>query len=132
TLVCGGKRWGDQGYFYEPTLLGGVSEEMRVAFEETFGPVAPLFTFDTEEEVLARANHVNYGLAAYVYTRDIGRATRMTENLQYGIVGLNDPLPGGAVQAPFGGWKESGLGREGGHHGLDVFLETKYISTVVE
>lgn len=132
TLVCGGKRWGDKGYFYEPTLLGGVSEEMRIAVEETFGPVAPMFTFETEAEVLARANHEQYGLAAYVYTRDISRATRMTEGLQYGIIGLNDPLPGGAVQAPFGGWKESGLGREGGHHGLDVFLETKYISTVVE
>ena len=132
SLVCGGKRWGDKGYFYEPTLLSGVTEEMRIAVEETFGPVAPLFTFETEEDVLARANHANYGLAAYVYTRDIGRATRMTEGLQYGIVGLNDPLPGGAVQAPFGGWKESGLGREGGHHGLDVFLETKYISTVVD
>ncbi|MGZ4122842.1 MAG: NAD-dependent succinate-semialdehyde dehydrogenase [Tumebacillaceae bacterium] len=131
TLVCGGKRWGEAGYFYEPTLLTGVTDEMKISVEETFGPVAPIFTFETEEEVLARANNSDYGLAAYVYTKDLGRSIRVTEGLEYGIIGLNDPLPAGAVQAPFGGMKESGLGREGGHHGIEGFLETKYISTMI-
>jgi succinate-semialdehyde dehydrogenase/glutarate-semialdehyde dehydrogenase len=104
---------------------------MKISDEETFGPVAPIFTFETEEEVLARANNSDYGLAAYVYTKDLGRSIRVTEGLEYGIIGLNDPLPAGAVQAPFGGMKESGLGREGGHHGIEGFLETKYISTMI-
>jgi succinate-semialdehyde dehydrogenase / glutarate-semialdehyde dehydrogenase len=130
TLVCGGNRWGDAGFFYEPTLLTGVTDEMKISVEETFGPVAPIYTFETEEEVLARANNSDYGLAAYVYTKDLGRSIRVTEGLEYGIIGLNDPLPAGAVQAPFGGMKESGLGREGGHHGIEGFLETKYISTM--
>ncbi|HEU4963341.1 MAG TPA: NAD-dependent succinate-semialdehyde dehydrogenase [Bacilli bacterium] len=130
TLVCGGQRWGEKGFFYEPTILAGVTDDMRIATEETFGPVAPIFTFETEEEVLGRANNSDFGLAAYVYTQNLGRAIRMQEGLEYGIVGVNDPLPAGAVQAPFGGFKESGLGREGGHFGLDVFLEVKYISTM--
>jgi succinate-semialdehyde dehydrogenase/glutarate-semialdehyde dehydrogenase len=129
TVVTGGKRHGEQGFFFEPTLLAGVTEEMRIATEETFGPVAPIFTFETEEEVLERANNSQYGLAAYVYTNDLGRSIRMSEGLEYGIVGVNDPMPANAVQAPFGGWKESGLGREGGHHGIDPFLELKYVST---
>ncbi|KEO84516.1 NAD-dependent succinate-semialdehyde dehydrogenase [Tumebacillus flagellatus] len=129
TVVCGGKRHGEQGFFFEPTLLSGVTEEMRIATEETFGPVAPVFTFETEEDVLERANNSDYGLAAYVYTNDLGRSIRMSEGLQYGIVGLNDPMPANAVQAPFGGMKQSGLGREGGHYGMEPFLEIKYIST---
>jgi len=130
TLLCGGDRHGDKGFFYQATVLGNVTDEMKIASEETFGPVAPIFTFETEEEVLARANNSDYGLAAYVYTNNISRGIRMTEGLEYGIVGLNDPLPAGAVQAPFGGMKESGLGREGGHYGIDPFLEVKYISTM--
>jgi succinate-semialdehyde dehydrogenase / glutarate-semialdehyde dehydrogenase len=129
SLVCGGKKWGDKGNFFEPTLLKGVSEDMQIAIEETFGPVAPIMTFETEEEVLERANHARYGLAAYVFTRDIGRVTRMSEGLEYGIIGINDPIPAAPVQAPFGGFKESGIGREGGHFGLEGFLEYKYIST---
>jgi succinate-semialdehyde dehydrogenase/glutarate-semialdehyde dehydrogenase len=130
-VLCGGARLGEQGLFYLPTVLTGVTEEMQIAVEETFGPVAPIFTFQTEEEVLARANHREYGLAAYVFTRDLGRAVRMSEGLEYGIVGVNDPLPSAAVQAPFGGWKESGIGREGGHFGLEAFLEWKYVSTLI-
>ena len=116
-----------RGYFFEPTLLTGVTDDMLVMREETFGPVAPIASFDREDEVLARANRGPFGLAAYLYTRDLSRAWRVAESLEYGIVGLNDPLPSTA-QAPFGGFKESGLGREGGSEGMDAFLETKYIS----
>ncbi len=119
-----------RGYFYAPTLLTDVRDDMRVMQEETFGPVAPVATFETEDEVVARANHGPYGLAAYLFTRDLGRAWRVAERLEYGIVGVNDPLPSTA-QAPFGGFKESGLGREGGTEGIDAFLETKYVSTVI-
>ncbi|TCP53849.1 succinate semialdehyde dehydrogenase [Tumebacillus sp. BK434] len=128
TLLTGGRREGDKGYFFQATVLNHATEEMQIATEETFGPVAPLFTFQTEEEALARANNTPYGLAAYVFTRDIGRVTRMQEGLDYGIIGMNDPAPSAAIQAPFGGFKESGLAREGGKYGLDPFLETKYIS----
>ncbi|ARU59813.1 succinate-semialdehyde dehydrogenase (NADP(+)) [Tumebacillus avium] len=128
TLLTGGSREGDRGYFFQATVLNNATEEMQIATEETFGPVAPLFTFQTEDEVLARANNTPYGLAAYFFTRDIGRVTRMQEGLDYGIIGANDPAPSAAIQAPFGGFKESGLAREGGKYGLDAFLETKYIS----
>ena len=101
---------------------------MRVMREETFGPVAPVTSFATEEEVLQRANASKYGLAAYAYTNDLSRAWRVAERLEFGIVGINDPLPSTA-QAPFGGFKESGLGREGGPEGMDAFLETKFVST---
>ena len=97
--------------------------------EETFGPVAPVLEFDTEDEVIARANDSNYGLAAYLYTKDLGRAMRTAEALEYGIVGVNDATPASPT-APFGGFKESGLGREGGHDGLAAFLETKLVSIV--
>ena len=115
------------GYFYEPTLIADANETMKICTEETFGPVAPILPFVTEEEVIEKANNSLYGLAAYVFTRDLGRTYRISEALEYGIVGINDPLPGTA-QAPFGGWKESGLGSEGGHYGLEPFLEIKYIS----
>jgi len=129
-LVTGGRRYereGLNGAFYEPTVLSHVNESMAVCREETFGPVAPLISFSTEEEAVAKANDTEYGLASYVFTRDLGRAFRVSESLEYGIVGLNDPLPS-VAQAPFGGWKESGLGSEGGHYGMDAFLEVKYIS----
>jgi succinate-semialdehyde dehydrogenase / glutarate-semialdehyde dehydrogenase len=117
----------DHGYFFEPTVLTDVRDEMLVMREETFGPVAPIATFDSEDEVLERANRGPYGLAAYFYTRDLARAWRVSERLDYGIVGINDPLPSTA-QAPFGGYKESGVGREGGSEGMEAFLETKYVS----
>ncbi|ACV57856.1 NAD-dependent succinate-semialdehyde dehydrogenase [Alicyclobacillus acidocaldarius] len=130
-VVCGGKRLteGDyaKGYFVEPTVLTGVERGMRVLEEETFGPVLPVAVFDTEDEAIRLANDSPYGLAAYVYTRDLGRAVRVAEALEFGIVGVNDGAPV-QTQAPFGGFKESGLGREGGHHAMDEFLEIKHIS----
>jgi succinate-semialdehyde dehydrogenase/glutarate-semialdehyde dehydrogenase len=126
--VVGGKRMEQVGsLFYEPTILTGVTEEMLVTQEETFGPVAPIQVFSDEREAIKKANNTPYGLAAYLYTRDLSRAIRVAEALEYGIVGLNDGLPS-AAQAPFGGFKESGLGREGGRQGIEEYLETKYIS----
>jgi NAD-dependent aldehyde dehydrogenases len=131
-LAAGGKRLTagglDRGWFYEPTVLLNVNESMQIFYEETFGPVAPLIPFETEEEAIRRANDSVYGLAAYVYTRDAGRVVRVSEALEYGMVGVNDPGPAVAYQAPFGGMKQSGLGREGGRQGLMEFLEEKYIS----
>ena len=128
TLICGGRRLTennlDKGYFYAPTILTDVKEEMLIYREETFGPVAPVIPFETEEEVLAMANDTQYGLASYVYTRDISRAMRVFEGLRFGIVGINDINPTAAA-APFGGMKESGLGREGGREGIAEYLETK-------
>lgn len=118
---------GLRGFFFEPTVLFGVRPDMSVACEETFGPVAPVMVFDTEEEVIQRANDTSYGLAAYVYTNDLRRAIRVTEKLEYGVIGINDPIPA-VAHAPFGGWKQSGMGREGGRHGIDEFLEVKYLS----
>jgi succinate-semialdehyde dehydrogenase / glutarate-semialdehyde dehydrogenase len=119
-----------EGLYFEPTVLSGVTEDMLVMHEETFGPVAPVIAFTTEAEVLAAANNTPFGLAAYVWTRDLSRAVRVSEELQYGIVGLNDPIPSTA-QAPFGGIKQSGFGREGGHWGLEEYLYVKYTSVVV-
>lgn len=118
------------GYFYAPTVLGNVSDEMRIVHEETFGPVAPIIPFRTEAEVIAQANRSNYGLAAYLYTRNLGRTIRIGEALQYGMVGINEAILA-IPQAPFGGVKESGVGREGGHHGLDEYLEYKYLNVVL-
>lgn len=117
----------ENGYFYAPTILTGAHDEMECMKDEIFGPLAPIATFKTEEEVIERANNSRYGLAAYVYTESLNRSFRMTEQLEYGIIGLNDALPS-AVQVPFGGYKESGLGREGGHYGIEEYLEVKYIS----
>lgn len=134
-VVTGGQRLteGDlaRGFFYAPTLLDQVTDDMRIVREETFGPVAPIIPFRTEDEVIQRANDTNYGLAAYVFTRSLGRTMRISEALEYGMVGVNDSLLA-VPQAPFGGIKESGIGREGGHHGLDDYLEYKYLSVVLD
>lgn len=127
-VVCGGERLRvpglEKGCFYAPTLLAGVTPEMLIYREETFGPVAPVITFDDDDDVLAMANDTDYGLAAYVYTRDLARAFKMFEGLNFGIIGINDINPTSAA-APFGGMKESGLGREGAREGIMEYLETK-------
>ncbi|WHY03649.1 NAD-dependent succinate-semialdehyde dehydrogenase [Neobacillus sp. DY30] len=117
----------EKGYFFAPTILTAIHDDMECMKDEIFGPLAPISTFKTEEEVIERANNSRFGLAAYVYTENLSRSFRITEQLEYGIIGLNDALPS-AVQVPFGGYKESGLGREGGHFGIEEFLEVKYIS----
>ncbi|PLT30795.1 succinate-semialdehyde dehydrogenase (NADP(+)) [Peribacillus deserti] len=115
------------GLFIEPTVISGATDEMLCMSEETFGPLAPIASFKTADEAVERANNTIYGLAAYVFTKDLSQAFKMMEELEYGIVGLNDGLPS-VAQAPFGGYKQSGLGREGGHFGIEEYLETKYIS----
>lgn len=124
-VVIGGKPSAIGGNFFEPTVLTGVTPKMKVSREETFGPVAPLFRFHTEEEAIRMANDTPFGLAAYFFTRDQGRCWRFAEALEYGIVGVNEGLTSTEI-APFGGWKESGIGREGSHHGMEEFLEMKY------
>jgi succinate-semialdehyde dehydrogenase/glutarate-semialdehyde dehydrogenase len=130
-VLVGGERLSgeayDNGNFFMPTVLSGVSEDMLIYEDETFGPVAPIISFDTEDELLEKVNHEKYGLASYAYTNDVSRIIRITEAMEYGMVGVNDPLPF-TVQAPFGGVKESGMGREGGHHGLNDYLEEKMVS----
>ena len=125
-VALGGKRHSLGGSFFEPTILTNVTPDMLVTTEETFGPLAPLFRFETEEEVVAMANDTIFGLASYFHSRDIGRITRVQEALEYGIVGVNTGLISTA-EAPFGGVKQSGLGREGSHHGTEDYLEMKYI-----
>jgi succinate-semialdehyde dehydrogenase/glutarate-semialdehyde dehydrogenase len=124
-VVTGGKRDAQGGTFFQPTVLTGVTPKMRIAREETFGPVAPLFKFKTEAEAVHMANDTPFGLAAYFFTRDIGRCWRVAEALEYGIVGVNEGLTSTEI-APFGGFKESGIGREGSHHGIEEFVEIKY------
>lgn len=126
TLLAGGKPHALGGNFFEPTVLGDVTPAMLVARDETFGPLAPLFRFDTEAEAIAMANDTEFGLASYVYTRDLGRAWRVSEALEYGMVGVNEGLISTEV-APFGGIKQSGLGREGSKYGIDDYIEQKYM-----
>jgi succinate-semialdehyde dehydrogenase / glutarate-semialdehyde dehydrogenase len=126
-VVVGGQAVEGAGYFFEPTVLAGVSGEARLLDEEIFGPVAPVATFDDEETAVAAANDTAYGLVAYVYTRDVKRAFRVCEGLQTGMIGLNQGMVSNPA-APFGGVKQSGFGREGGHEGLEEYLETKYVA----
>lgn len=124
-VTLGGKNL--EGLYVEPAIVMDATDDMLCMYEETFGPLLPVTTFRDEAEVIERANNSPFGLAAYVFTENIGRAIRISEALEYGIVGLNDGAPS-TPQAPFGGFKESGLGREGGYYGIEEFLETKYIS----
>ena len=125
-LVLGGKRHALGRTFFEPTILTHVTPAMKVAREETFGPVAPVFRFESESDAIRMANDTEFGLAAYFYTRDISRAWRVAEGLEYGIVGLNTGIIS-TEEAPFGGWKESGVGREGSKYGILDFTELKYL-----
>lgn len=125
-LLTGGKRHALGGTFFEPTVLGDVTPDMRIAAEETFGPVAPLFRFQSEEDAIAMANDTDYGLAAYFYTNDMGRMWRISEGLEYGMVGINTGIISTTV-APFGGVKQSGIGREGSKYGIEEYIEMKYI-----
>ena len=125
-IITGGKRHTLGGTFYEPTVIRDVTTDMLIAREETFGPVAPLFRFKTEEEAIRMANDTEFGLACYFYTRDIGRVWRVGEALEYGIVGINEGIISTA-EAPFGGVKESGIGREGSLHGVEEYTEIKYM-----
>ncbi|WP_438464693.1 NAD-dependent succinate-semialdehyde dehydrogenase [Marinomonas sp. PE14-40] len=125
-LNTGGNRHKLGGTFYEPTVISGVTPEMKVAKEETFGPLAPIFRFSTEDEALQMANDSEFGLAAYIYTRDLGRSWRMGEGLEYGMVGINEGIISTTV-APFGGIKQSGIGREGSKYGIEDYVEIKYL-----
>jgi succinate-semialdehyde dehydrogenase/glutarate-semialdehyde dehydrogenase len=125
-VLVGGKRLEGNGHFYVPTVLTGIKVDMLAMREETFGPVAPLMKFDTEEEVIRLANSTEFGLAAYFYSQDIARVWRVAEALETGIVGINEGIISTEV-APFGGIKESGIGREGSKYGIDDYLEIKYL-----
>jgi len=125
-VVTGGKRHKLGGSFFEPTVISGATTDMMFMKDEIFGPIAPVFKFETEEEAVALANDTEFGLASYFYTGDLGRAFRVMEGLKYGMVGVNEGIIT-TPEAPFGGVKESGLGREGGHQGIDDYLDTKYV-----
>jgi succinate-semialdehyde dehydrogenase / glutarate-semialdehyde dehydrogenase len=126
-VLLGGERVGDRGYFYAPTVLAGVPGDARLLVEEIFGPVAPVATFATDEQAIAAANRTEFGLVAYVYTRDLDRALHVSEAIETGMVGLNQGVVSNPA-APFGGVKQSGFGREGGFEGIDEYLETKYVA----
>jgi succinate-semialdehyde dehydrogenase / glutarate-semialdehyde dehydrogenase len=126
-VVVGGSAREGQGYFYEPTVLADIPDDAKLLKEEIFGPVAPVKSFDSDEEAIAAANDTEYGLVAYVYTRDVKRALRVCEALEYGMVGLNQGMVSNPA-APFGGIKQSGFGREGGYEGIEEYLETKYVA----
>jgi succinate-semialdehyde dehydrogenase/glutarate-semialdehyde dehydrogenase len=125
--LVGGQAREGAGYFYEPTVLADVPEQADLLEEEIFGPVAPVRGFGDEQEAIAAANHTEYGLVAYVYTRDLKRALRVVEGLETGMVGLNQGMVSNPA-APFGGIKQSGFGREGGPEGIEEYLETKYVA----
>jgi succinate-semialdehyde dehydrogenase/glutarate-semialdehyde dehydrogenase len=125
-VLTGGTRHALGGTFYEPTVLTDVTPQMQIAGEDTFGPIAPLFRFRDEAEAIALANGTPSGLAAYFYTRDLARAWRVAEALEYGMIGVNEGIISSEL-APFGGVKESGQGREGSHHGIEEFVELKYV-----
>lgn len=128
-ILTGGSRYeGDlDGYFYNPTVIKNVTDDMLIMNEETFGPVLPLQVFDEEDEAIRSANDTDYGLAAYIFTENLDRSLRVMEQLEYGIVGVNDVFPATA-EAPFGGIKQSGMGKEGGHYGIEDYVERKYVS----
>jgi succinate-semialdehyde dehydrogenase/glutarate-semialdehyde dehydrogenase len=126
-VLVGAKAGDGPGYFYEPTVLGSVPDDARLLAEEIFGPVAPVATFTTDEQAIAAANRTEYGLVAYVYTRDLQRAFRVCEGIETGMVGLNQGVVSNPA-APFGGVKQSGFGREGGFEGIEEYLETKYVA----
>jgi succinate-semialdehyde dehydrogenase/glutarate-semialdehyde dehydrogenase len=125
-LVTGGKPSPLGGTFYEPTILANVTSNMLITYEETFGPVAPIIPFESDDEVVELANNSQYGLASYFYSRDIGRIWKVAEALEYGMVGVNSGILANEV-VPFGGVKQSGLGREGSVFGMDEYLELKYV-----
>ena len=129
-LALGGNAPAGSGYFYEPTVLTSVPDDARALAEEIFGPVAPIATFSTEAQALEAANRTEYGLVAYVYTRDLSRALRVSEGIETGMVGLNQGIVSNPA-APFGGVKQSGFGREGGFEGIGEYLETKYVAVGV-
>lgn len=132
-VESGGKRWQGSlaGNFFEPTILTKVTDDMKIMTEETFGPVMPIQSFQTEDEVIQRANDSDYGLAAYIFTENTSRSLRVAEKLEYGIIGVNDVFPA-TPEAPFGGIKQSGLGKEGGYYGMEDFMEKKFISIGIE
>ena len=128
-ILCGGTKWDGEyeGHFFEPTLLDNITDDMKVMNEETFGPLLPLQTFKTEEEAIKAANNTKYGLAAYFFTENLDRTFRVSESLEYGMVGVNEVFPS-VAEAPFGGIKQSGFGKEGGHHGIDDFVVKKLVT----
>lgn len=129
-LVAGGKRHALGGTFFEPTVIAEARQDMLVAGEETFGPLAPVIRFDTEEEAIAMANDTEFGLAAYFYSRDLSRVWRVAEAIESGMVCINSGILSTEV-APFGGVKQSGLGREGSRHGIDDYVEMKYLCITI-
>lgn len=128
-VLNGGASWDGtlKGHFYQPTILSEVTNDMVIMNEETFGPIIPIQTFNDESDVINKANDTDYGLASFIFTENTSRAIRVTEKLDYGIVGVNDVFPA-SPEAPFGGIKQSGNGKEGGHHGMDEFLEQQFVS----
>ena len=125
-IITGGKRHALGGSFFEPTVIADATPEMLFTKEEIFGPVAPIYKFQSEQEAVDLANDTQFGLASYFYTQDLGRVFRVSEGLKYGLIGVNEGMIT-TVEAPFGGLKESGLGKEGGHQGIEDYLDTKYV-----